>query len=624
AFVYGSFVGAGSPSVLLETGQGTRIKGHITNTDTSVTNVALYDCLDTEFDLINIDSSFGGKIRNCEFSSDVTISAGTYEVDSTSLTQMQAQTEDFTGATINRFDGDFAGNVNIAGDLEVSGSASVLVDDVITGDLSVGKATENSVPVFKLIGDADSDAGGAITSETLQITLTPAADPTDAVWAMTNTQSAISLSTVANANQLYLATDGKVGIGTASPLGNLDISVNGFSQQYLSSYASNVSANGRMFFIKSSSNVIGTPAATAADESLGSLIFQGVNSAGTPALSTAVNILVTQAGATDATNIGGQLEIHTAVKGSAPSLSTKVHDDAMLDLYGGTISILAGAEDGAKTRSAGSNTVKYMRFAMPHYNQTIPEEPMAVIQAFSSATNNVVDIGGGAGTLNTATVIRMFTDDDQTTLTGTEVARFEGGATKASMMGLGNSALRAWSSGFDVLQVGIKGALWGTHADGASTSTFLSNNLYYDGAYKYIGTTSDEASSYEQTSGGHIFTTYAAGTIGNGVTGEVAALTIANDASSTFGGDVIMADEKSIQTGTTAADFFSLETYNTNDASRSVAIRVDNSAVASDTALIGFYGATPVNQPKKADNNNWTNISDIATALAELGLIDAA
>ena len=101
-------------------------------------------------------------------------------------------------------------------------------------------------------------------------------------------------------------------------------------------------------------------------------------------------------------------------------------------------------------------------------------------------------------------------------------------------------------------------------------------------------------------------------------------LTFSGDGSSTFGGDVIMADEKSIQTGTTAADFFSLETYNTNDASRSVAIRVDNSAVASDTALIGFYGATPVNQPKKADNNNWTNISDIATALAELGLIDAA
>ena len=114
AFVYGSFVGAGSPSVLLETGQGTRIKGHITNTDSSTTDVALYDCLDTEFDLIDITPSFGGKVRNCEFSSNVTISAGTYEVDEFSYAQMMAQTEDFTGATITRIensvDKDLQGN----------------------------------------------------------------------------------------------------------------------------------------------------------------------------------------------------------------------------------------------------------------------------------------------------------------------------------------------------------------------------------------------------------------------------------------------------------------------------------------------------------------------------------
>ena len=473
---------------------------------------------------------------------------------------------------------------------------------------------------------------------------------------------------------------------------------NGTDGVLIGGFASTQDRPAILSFLRSKHNTVGGNTILADNDPISEISFIGADGSNFETVGASI---VTRVNGTPATSrMPTDIEFYTSLGGADDdiALSAKIDKTAMLDLYGGTITILAGAENGLKTRT--SLQTKNMRFAMPH--DRVTQDHVLLMYGQSGGSNNILNIGGGDSDYNGATQVKIFAHSDrEDKATGTEVVRIEGGATKALMMGLGNSALRAWSSGFDVLQVGIKGALWGTHADGASTSTFLSNNLYYDGAYKYIGTTSDEASSYEQTSGGHIFTTYAAGTIGNGVTGEVAALTIANDASSTFGGDVkigiddvlfghvslyghaspsavggtidlhtgadhdgtyeyyrlqantddfwiqregiatpdfkvsadgsstfggdvIMADEKSIQTGTAAADFFSLETYNTNDASRSVAIRVDNSAVASDTALIGFYGATPVNQPKKADNNNWTNISDIATALAELGLIDAA
>lgn len=51
--------------------------------------------------------------------------------------------------------------------------------------------------------------------------------------------------------------------------------------------------------------------------------------------------------------------------------------------------------------------------------------------------------------------------------------------------------------------------------------------------------------------------------------------------------------------------------------SSSGTIRIDNTG-------IGFFGAAPVAQQAKADNNNWAAISDVTNALANLGLIDAA
>jgi len=37
---------------------------------------------------------------------------------------------------------------------------------------------------------------------------------------------------------------------------------------------------------------------------------------------------------------------------------------------------------------------------------------------------------------------------------------------------------------------------------------------------------------------------------------------------------------------------------------------------------IGFFGATPVTEQLKANHNNWANISDVVSALVNLGLLD--
>lgn len=42
------------------------------------------------------------------------------------------------------------------------------------------------------------------------------------------------------------------------------------------------------------------------------------------------------------------------------------------------------------------------------------------------------------------------------------------------------------------------------------------------------------------------------------------------------------------------------------------------------TQKLGFFGATPVVQQKKADHNDWVALSDVIAALVALGLLDEA
>jgi hypothetical protein len=90
-----------------------------------------------------------------------------------------------------------------------------------------------------------------------------------------------------------------------------------------------------------------------------------------------------------------------------------------------------------------------------------------------------------------------------------------GGTTVLTLDTAGNGGLgvtpSAWASGFRALQVSANTALWSSTTSG-SGPTYLSNNVYFDGARKYIGTGS--ATEYQQNAGSHIWLTTGSGSAG--------------------------------------------------------------------------------------------------------------
>lgn len=63
-------------------------------------------------------------------------------------------------------------------------------------------------------------------------------------------------------------------------------------------------------------------------------------------------------------------------------------------------------------------TVKHARFGLPHY--TNAEEPLSISFAESTATENIVAVGGGTSTMNAATEVRIYTAANQTTTVGSQ------------------------------------------------------------------------------------------------------------------------------------------------------------------------------------------------------------
>lgn len=124
-FISGDFSGGGTPCVLLITRGQTVFESHIANTDGSATTVAMYDCIDTEFDLINSTMSYGGIFRNCLFTSNVTITTGTYKIDNVSWKQIAAQTHNLTGVTIQDLDDTFREDVNVGDDIIMKNGATI-------------------------------------------------------------------------------------------------------------------------------------------------------------------------------------------------------------------------------------------------------------------------------------------------------------------------------------------------------------------------------------------------------------------------------------------------------------------------------------------------------------------
>jgi len=171
-FISGDFSTGVNPCVLLETSNKTIIDAHIANVAGTATTVALYDCDNTEFDLINIDMDYGGILRNCTFTSDVTIASGTYEVDNFSYGEICRQTEDLSGATITYMDnytgGDKVFNGASGAQLNTKSIAEELTIPVANGNTPAVATTGNLAPAGSLITGVvwrvtQAPGGGATT-----------------------------------------------------------------------------------------------------------------------------------------------------------------------------------------------------------------------------------------------------------------------------------------------------------------------------------------------------------------------------------------------------------------------------------------------------------------------------
>ena len=110
----------------------------------------------------------------------------------------------------------------------------------------------------------------------------------------------------------------------------------------------------------------------------------------------------------------------------------------------------------------------------------------------------------GAGTANGV----LYLNGSKNVTSGTALV-FDG-----SNLGLGVTP-SAWASGFRAIQISANTALWSSTTSG-SGPTYLSNNEYFDGARKYLGT--GLATEYQQNAGSHIWLTAASGTAGNAIT----------------------------------------------------------------------------------------------------------
>ena len=107
--------------------------------------------------------------------------------------------------------------------------------------------------------------------------------------------------------------------------------------------------------------------------------------------------------------------------------STGIVDHYNSNYYGYRI----GSDVVAATRT--NNIAKVGGTSVPHY--TSSEEPLGMIWASSGASDSYVVIGGGEGTLNAATDIRIFTAANTTTASGSERLRID----RSGNVGIGTS-----------------------------------------------------------------------------------------------------------------------------------------------------------------------------------------
>jgi hypothetical protein len=144
--------------------------------------------------------------------------------------------------------------------------------------------------------------------------------------------------------------------------------------------------------------------------------------------------------------------------------SSPVSTQSGLDISSGGISLVVGANNTSSTRT--NNTTKTSRIASYHY--TNAEEPVAVLVTDSTATNNIVYMGGSTGSLNAATILSFYTAANNTTVAGSERMRID----SSGNVGIGTTSPESLSLHGALTVAGNSGAKLFLNSTGAPTRNF--------------------------------------------------------------------------------------------------------------------------------------------------------